>query len=239
MKPSFDAPASAASRGLALVLPLAAVLGIVLRGGAPLALVGPLALTWLVHHLRAFAGPSALPNLVTAIRVVATAALALYVRDPRLQALVVVGVFVVDGLDGLLARRLNAASQQGAHFDMEADAYLVLVVCTLLVERVGVWVLIGGLLRYAFVLATWVVPSRGEAPRSRLARYAFAASLAGYVTALVAPWASAAALFASAVLVASFGRSFWWSFTAHGGASSAGSAPARGRPVAAPRSRAR
>lgn len=218
MKPSsaddFAQQAALASRGLACVLPPAAAIGAALGSQAPLALVGPPALALLVHRLRAFAAASRLPNLVTALRVVLTAALDLYLRDPPLQAALVLTVFVVDGLDGLLARRLQAASPQGAHFDMEADGYLVLVVCSLLVERVGPWVLVGGLLRYAFVLGTWAIPSRGEAPRSRLARYGFAASLAGYVSALLLPaalsWLGAA--LATSVLVASFGRSFWWSF---------------------------
>lgn len=196
----FPREAAIASRGLACVLPLAAL------DRRALALLGPLALGWLVHRLRRFAAPSPLPNFVTAIRVLLTSALALY----ELGAALVVAVFVLDGLDGLLARRLDSASQQGAHFDMEADGYLVLVVCVLLAERVGPWVLIGGLLRYAFVLVTWRIPSRGEAPRSSLARYAFALSLAGYVSAMLAhAWLPAA--LATLVLCASFGRSFWWS----------------------------
>ncbi|MET0287173.1 MAG: CDP-alcohol phosphatidyltransferase family protein [Polyangiales bacterium] len=216
MKPSsdFDHQAAFASRLLALTLPACAALAVALHTLAPLALMGPPALTLLVHRLRRFAAASVLPNLLTALRVMLTAALALYVRELWLQAALVVLVFVIDGLDGLLARRLHATSAQGAHFDMEADGYFVLVVCALLTERVGAWVLLGGLLRYAFVLATWLVPSRGEAPRSQLARYAFAASLAGYVSALLvpAPLAPWAALLGTLVLVASFGRSFWWSF---------------------------
>jgi phosphatidylglycerophosphate synthase len=217
MKPSsaeLERDAAFASRVLACVLPPAAAVGVAVGTLAPLALVGPPALTLLVHALRRFAALSPLPNVLTALRVVLTAALALYVREPALQAGMVLLVFAIDGLDGLLARRLRAVSAQGAHFDMEADAYFVLVVCALLVERVGAWVLLGGLLRYAFVLATWAVPCRGEAPRSRLARYAFAASLAGYGAALLVPLplAPLAALLGTLVLVASFGRSFWWSF---------------------------
>lgn len=204
--------AALASRGLACVLPAAAVLGVAFRSQAPLAVLGPPALALLVHRLRPFAAASVLPNFVTALRVTLTAAIALFASDRGWQAALFVLVFASDGLDGWLARRLHASSPQGAHFDMEADGYLVLVVGSLLVERVGSWVLIGGLLRYAFVLATWAVPSRGEAPRSVLARYAFAASLAGYVSALLVPYAWLPAALATLVLAASFGRSFWWSF---------------------------
>jgi phosphatidylglycerophosphate synthase len=208
----FAREAALASRGLACVLPPAAAIGVAFRSPAPLALLGPPALAVLVHRLRQFAAPHVLPNFVTAVRVALTAALALFVRDPRWQAALILVIFASDGLDGWLARRLHASSPQGAHFDMEADGYLVLVVCSLLVERVGSWVLIGGMLRYAFVLGTWAVPSRGEAPRSLLARYAFAASLAGYVSALLAPYPWLPASLATLVLIASFGRSFWWSF---------------------------
>jgi phosphatidylglycerophosphate synthase len=212
----FTRAAAVASRWLACVLPAAACASVAVRSLAPLALLGPLTLALLVHKLRAFGSPrSALPNVITALRVMLTSALALFVREPTWQALVVVVVFVSDGLDGLLARKLGAASLQGAHFDMESDGFLVLTVCSLLASRgVGLWVLVGGLLRYAFVLVTAVFPSRGEAPRSRLGRYAFAGALAGYVLALLAPpeLAAAPALAGTLVLCASFGRSFWWSF---------------------------
>ncbi|HEY6877081.1 MAG TPA: CDP-alcohol phosphatidyltransferase family protein [Polyangiales bacterium] len=208
----FPGEAARTSRMLALTLAPAALLAPYTR--APLALLGPPVLALLVRKLAPFAGPSVLPNAVTALRVVLTSALALFMHDPWLQAATVFAIFVIDGLDGLLARRLGASSLQGAHFDMEADGYLVLVVCALLLDRTGVWVLLGGLLRYAFVLATWLVPSRGEAPRSRIARYAFAASLASYLAALLATDALAPALagLGTLVLCASFGRSFWWSF---------------------------
>jgi phosphatidylglycerophosphate synthase len=208
----FASQAALASRGLACALPPAAAIGVAFGSPAPLALLGPPALAWLVHRLRHFAAPQVLPNFVTALRVALSSALALFVRDPAAQAALILLVFAIDGLDGWLARRLHASSPQGAHFDMEADAYLVLVVCSLLVEHVGSWVLIGGLLRYAFVLGTWAVPSRGEAPRSLLARYAFAAALAGYVSALLVPYSWLPASLATLVLSASFGRSFWWSY---------------------------
>jgi phosphatidylglycerophosphate synthase len=203
-----------ASRWLACLLPIAALWSVG-HGRVLLALIGPPALAGVVLRLHPFGADSALPNLITAVRVMLSAALALFVSAPVQQAGLVMAIFAIDGLDGWVARRLHATSMQGAHFDMEADAYLVLVVCALLVERVGSWVLLGGLLRYAFVLATWLVPSRGEAPRSRLARYAFAASLTGYVMALLVPgplrWVPA--LLATLILCASFGRSFRWSFT--------------------------
>lgn len=61
----------------------------------------------------------------------------------------------LDGLDGWLARKSNMASRFGARFDMETDALLILVLAVLTwqFDKAGAWVLLTGLLRYAFVLA--------------------------------------------------------------------------------------
>ena len=52
------------------------------------------------------------------------------------------------------------ASAFGARFDMEVDAFLILVLAALAwrFDKAGVWVLASGLMRYAFVAAAWVWP---------------------------------------------------------------------------------
>jgi phosphatidylglycerophosphate synthase len=66
----------------------------------------------------------------------------------------------LDGVDGRVARRGGWASPFGARFDMEADALLVVVLSLLVwsLDKAGVWVLAAGLLRYAFVLAGYLLP---------------------------------------------------------------------------------
>ena len=61
----------------------------------------------------------------------------------------------LDGVDGWVARRCRCASTFGARFDMELDAFLILVLCALLwvLDRAGVWVFAIGAMRYLFVLA--------------------------------------------------------------------------------------
>jgi phosphatidylglycerophosphate synthase len=216
----FAAEAERASVLLACGLLGALAASLALGGLTPLALAGPLLLGMLAFQLRAFGTTrSRLPNLVTALRVVLTSLLAL---DPGstlgasrwLQAGVIALVFTLDGLDGRLARRLDASSLQGARFDVEADGYLVLIVCSLhALAGLGAWVLIGGLLRYAYVLAHWQFRGREE-PRSRYARYAFCAALTALTLALVArgPAGPALAALGTAILVASFARSFLWAF---------------------------
>ncbi|MDO5661289.1 MAG: CDP-alcohol phosphatidyltransferase family protein [Brachybacterium sp.] len=87
-------------------------------------------------------------------------------------ALVLTGVaLVLDGVDGAVARATGSASAFGARFDMESDAFCLLVLSILAVPVVGWWVLAIGLMRYAWVAAGWFLPSlRGELPPSRLRR---------------------------------------------------------------------
>ncbi|MGI9494202.1 MAG: CDP-alcohol phosphatidyltransferase family protein [Geminicoccaceae bacterium] len=67
----------------------------------------------------------------------------------------------LDAVDGFLARRLRLSSAFGARFDMEIDALLLLILSLLVwqTEQAGAWVLAIGLMRYAFVGASWFFPS--------------------------------------------------------------------------------
>ena len=67
---------------------------------------------------------------------------------------------LLDAVDGWLARRLGAETAYGARFDMETDALLVLVLSVLVLQggKAGPWILVSGLLRYAFVLAGILTP---------------------------------------------------------------------------------
>ncbi len=68
---------------------------------------------------------------------------------------------LLDGVDGAVARRWRCETVEGARFDMELDALLLLVLCGWLVvmERAGLWVLAIGGWRYAYVLAGWWWPA--------------------------------------------------------------------------------
>ena len=69
-------------------------------------------------------------------------------------------VELLDGVDGWLARRSSLASAFGARFDMEVDALLIMALAVLAWQhgKAGSWVLLSGLLRYAFVAAGWLLP---------------------------------------------------------------------------------
>jgi phosphatidylglycerophosphate synthase len=66
----------------------------------------------------------------------------------------------LDGVDGWVARRWRCASAFGARFDMELDAFLILVLCVhlLVMGKAGSWVLAIGAMRYVFVAAMRVWP---------------------------------------------------------------------------------
>lgn len=75
-----------------------------------------------------------------------------------------VGISIIalalDGVDGLVARRSAQQTRFGARFDMELDAFLMLVLSVLVWQagRTGGWVLLIGALRYLFVAAGWIWP---------------------------------------------------------------------------------
>ncbi len=71
---------------------------------------------------------------------------------------------VLDGADGWLARRTRMESAFGARFDMEVDALLIQVLAILAWRwgKAGAWVLLSGLLRYAFVASGWLWPWMGR-----------------------------------------------------------------------------
>ena len=65
---------------------------------------------------------------------------------------------LLDGVDGQVARRTGTVSVLGARFDMEVDAYLILVLSVAVGRSVGWWVLLIGAAYYAHVVAGWVLP---------------------------------------------------------------------------------
>lgn len=78
-------------------------------------------------------------------------------------------IMVLDGVDGRIARSTSTQTRFGARFDMETDAFLLLVLSVLVWSdgRAGAWVVLIGAMRYLFVAAAWLLPAlRGELPPS-------------------------------------------------------------------------
>lgn len=72
-------------------------------------------------------------------------------------ALLCLAALIMDGVDGYVARHTGTASRFGARFDMELDAFFILMLClaVMVLGKAGLWVLLIGLMRYGFVMAGW------------------------------------------------------------------------------------
>src|SRR5262249_26678186 len=121
---------------------------------------------------------------------------------------------VLDAVDGRVARRTDTTSAFGARFDMEVDAFLIMVLSVYVARESGCWVLAMGLARYVFVAAGWVLPwLRGPLPPRQGARVVGA--IVGVVLTVAAAGilpdalTTAMLLIALGLLVQSFGRSVW------------------------------
>ncbi|HET9958337.1 MAG TPA: CDP-alcohol phosphatidyltransferase family protein [Polyangiaceae bacterium] len=159
----------------------------------------------------------AAPNWITAARLVSAVGLCATGASDRALSLGVFLVWAMDGLDGYLARRLERTSELGAWFDMESDAMLVLVASLGYVRggAPGYIVATAGMLRYWYLLITARFPPRRQVPRSRIARLAFGAHVLLLCAGLafhdpVARWVLG--FLGSAVVLASFGRSFVYAY---------------------------
>jgi phosphatidylglycerophosphate synthase len=138
-----------------------------------------------IHHLLARAarragtttlGPADLVTLGRAALVAGVTALVAGglagAAVPAATLIVIASVaLALDAVDGRVARRTGTASALGARFDMEVDAFLVLVLSVHVAGIVGPWALAMGLMRYVFVAAGRLLPwLRGTTPPSYVAK---------------------------------------------------------------------
>ena len=161
-------------------------------------------------------------NTATALRStlvgVVTGIVATSFTDPISVALLVglsAPALALDAVDGWLARRTASASELGARFDLEVDAFLLLVLSVYVAQELGWWVLAIGMLRYAFVVAGWVLPWMRRTLPPRYWRKVVTAvagiALVVAASAVLPTWGSVLVmLVALALLLESFGRDVIW-----------------------------
>jgi phosphatidylglycerophosphate synthase len=164
-------------------------------------------------------GPADKVTLARAILSGGVAALAVdsLSRPVPVAALVglTIGALLLDAVDGYVARRTGTCSDLGARFDMEVDAFLLLVLSVYLVPQVGGWVLAIGAMRYAFVLGIWTLPWMRTTLPPRYWRKVVAATqgvalVVGSAGVLPHPLTVAGLLVALLLLSESFGRDVVW-----------------------------
>jgi phosphatidylglycerophosphate synthase len=179
------------------------------------------------------AGRSSLVAIVTAL--VATS-----FTDPIPVALLVsvaIPALALDAVDGWVARRTHSESALGARFDMEVDAYLLLVLGAYVAQDLGWWVMLIGALRYFFIAAGWMLPWMRATLRPRYWRKVVTAcagiALVAAASGLFPEWVSwAVTLAALALLLESFGRDVVWLVREQRAAASVSvSAPAGAEPA--------
>lgn len=161
-------------------------------------------------------------NLVTLARALmvggVTAMVVSSVQRPVHQVLLVtiVGVaLALDGVDGQVARRTGTSSALGARFDMEVDAFLILVLSVFIAGTFGWWTVAIGAFRYVFVAASWALPWLTAALPPKFSRKVVAAAQGVVLVVATAhllpyPLALTAVVAALASLTWSFGRDVAW-----------------------------
>lgn len=164
-------------------------------------------------------GPADRVTLTRAVLVGAVTALVVdsFGRPAPVGLLVTVSAvaLLLDAVDGQVARRTGTVSALGARFDMEVDAFLILVLSVHVAPTAGGWVLAIGGMRYAFVAASAVLPWLSGSLPPRFWRKVVAAAQ-GVVLAVAAagvlpePWTTLVLVVALALLVESFGRDVAW-----------------------------
>lgn len=158
-------------------------------------------------------------NAVTLGRAILTGGVFAMVVGSDASPLFVVAVagvaLAMDGIDGQVARRTGTTSTLGARFDMEVDAFLILVLSGAAAIEYGWWALAIGAFRYLFVAASWALPWMNAALPPKFSRKVVAAQqgvmlavvVSGLLPAGLAVLALAVAL---ASLTWSFGRDIAW-----------------------------
>ncbi len=210
------------SRVHAVAMLVAIGIGKVVGNSKPIALSALVSFVGLIWLSRSQWTPNSnfgWANGITAFRllIVLCCAYGLHETPGLLYASLIIGILLLDGFDGWLARRLGCASAFGAHFDMETDALLILVISQELWHRgtLGIWILTSGLLRYIYVLVAMLAPPGTSQPRSGFGRVAFSFLAIGLAFAVCFPnrFGALSATLGTILVSISFARSFYWTWT--------------------------
>jgi phosphatidylglycerophosphate synthase len=103
-----------------------------------------------------------------------------------LVAVLGTAAFLLDAVDGRVARHTGCATAEGSRLDSDSDAALVLVLSCAAAGKFGLWPLGIGLMYYAFLAAAWFRPSlKNPLPSSTVRRVIGATQPAALLFALL------------------------------------------------------
>ncbi|NKE62005.1 CDP-alcohol phosphatidyltransferase family protein [Lentzea sp. PSKA42] len=169
------------------------------------------------RHRTASLGPADRVTLARGLMVGAVTALVADRAGQDVPVALVVTLAAValslDWVDGQVARRTGTSTALGARFDMEVDAFLILVLSAYVAVHMGPWVLAIGLMRYVFVAASWRFSWMNAPLPASYARKVVAAVQGIFLVVAasgVIPFAAVVVGLALASLVWSFGRDVRW-----------------------------
>lgn len=204
----------------ALLLVAASALAFAFGSLAPLFTAALLSFLWLGRLTAGAWTPSGRPglaNLITLFRLGLTIVIVYAIGFVGLigAGLLALLFLVLDGFDGMVARRRGEAGPFGETFDKETDAFFVLILCFFLfqLDRLPGWILAVGLLRYLFVLWMWWIDASADSERrSRFARISYVIAVSSLLVAFLPVPAlfGPLAILATGLLLVSFARSAWW-----------------------------
>ena len=122
---------------------------------------------------------------------------------------------VLDGVDGQVARRTGTTSDLGARLDMEADAFLILVLSVFVSTTAGPWVLVFGAAHYLLLLSGVALPwlRQPSPPRywGKVVAATTGIALTVAASGVLSPTLTTVLLLGTLALLAeSFGRQVWW-----------------------------
>jgi phosphatidylglycerophosphate synthase len=213
---------------LAVLSVIATTVGLGVGGWLAGTACGLVTAALLIHGLtRSGIGVLGAANRVTLVRATVVGGVTALVAEALVGPASVAAIaglsvlaLVLDGVDGWVARRTGTVSALGARFDMEIDAFLILVLSMYVAQSVGPWVLAIGAARYAVWAVGWVLrwmrtplpPRYWRKPVAAIQGIVLTAAVADLLPGVVI---NVAIVVAMALLTESFGWDVAWQWRRH------------------------